>query len=138
MVNFVFVTLSEALGAVQHAEGDVHCFRFALICAETHCTCTFQHLPAQLISGAVVLQAEAAGLSCSFFTFNTLLIGAGWDDGFPPALPTQGVRAGTEEQSEAVLLWHTLQEAPQGFVAFLAVTAVVRGSCSLGTSYNIF
>lgn len=96
------------------------------------------NLPAQLISGAVVAQAEAVGFACSFLDFYILLIGARWDNGFPPALPAQSVRAGTEEKSKAVLLWHALQEAPQGFVAFLPVTAVVRGSCPLGTGYNIF
>lgn len=95
-------------------------------------------LPTQLISGAVVLQAEAVGLAHSFLPPPVLLIGTRRDDGFPPALPTQSVRAGTEEQSEAVLLWHALQEAPQGFVAFLAVAAVVRGCCTLGAGHNIF
>lgn len=95
-------------------------------------------LPTQLIFGAVVLKAEAVGLARPLFPSHILLIRAWRDNGFPPALPTQSVRAGTEEQSEAVLLWHALQEAPQGFVAFLAVTAVVRDCCSLGAGYNIF
>lgn len=94
-------------------------------------------LPAQLVFGAIVLQAEAVGLAHSFLPSAILLIRTWRDDGFPPALPAQSVRTGTEEQSEAVLLWHALQEAPQGFVAFLSVTAVVRDCCSLGAGHNI-
>lgn len=104
-----------------------------------YCFCFSAHrfLPTQLVSGAVVLEAEAVGLADSFLPSCALLKGTWWHNGFPPALPTQSVRAGTEKQSKAVLLWHTLQEAPQGFVAFLAVAAVVGGCCSLGASYHI-
>lgn len=114
-----------------------------LLSAETlvnglfHCTQTAV-LPTQLVSGAVVLQAEAVGLPDSLLPSSVLLVGTRRDDGFPPAFPTQSVRAGTEEQSEAVLLGHALQEAPQGFVAFLAVTAVVSDCCSLGAGHHIF
>lgn len=114
-------------------------FELFISAALLHCTDSSRsHLPTQLISGAVVLQAEAVGLASPFLPFHILFIRTRWDNSFPPALPTQSVRAGTEEQSEAVLLWHTLQEAPQGFVAFLPVAAVVRGGYSLGTGYNIF
>lgn len=65
-------------------------------------------LPTQLVSGAVILQAEAVGLAHSLLSPPVLFIGTGRNDCFPAPLPAQGVRAGTEEQSEAVLLWHTL------------------------------
>lgn len=93
-------------------------------------------LPTQLISGAVVLQAEAVRLAHPFLPSPVLLVRTWRDDGFPPALSAQSVRAGTEEQSKAVLLRHALQEAPQGSVAFLTVT--VLGDCwSLGAGHDI-
>lgn len=95
-------------------------------------------LPTQLVSGAIVVQAQTVGSSHSFLSSHGLFIGTWWDNRFSASFPTQCVWAGAEEQSKAVLLWHTLQEAPQGFVAFLAVTAVVRDACSLGASHNIF
>lgn len=84
------------------------------------------------------MQAEAVGLARSVLPSCTLLIGARRHDGFPPPLPAQRVRAGTEEQSEAVLLGHSLQEAPQGFVTFLAVAAVVGGRRPLGARHDVF
>lgn len=98
----------------------------------------FTVLPTQLVSGAVVLQAEAVGLAHPVLASCTLLVGARWHDGFPPPLPAQHVRAGTEEQSEAVLLGYSLQEAPQGFVTFLAVAAVVGGGRPLGARHDVF
>lgn len=95
-------------------------------------------LPTQLVSGAVVLQTKAVGLAQPLLPPPVLLVRTRRDNGFPPPLPTQGVRARTEEQGEAVLLWHALQEAPQGFVAFLAVTAVVGGCRPLGAGHHIF
>lgn len=93
--------------------------------------------PAQLVSGAVVLQAEAVGLAHPLLPPPVLLVGTGRDDGLAAPLAAQCVRAGTEEQSEAVLLGHALQEAPQGFVAFLPVAAVVGGCRSLGAGHHV-
>lgn len=95
-------------------------------------------LPTQLISGAVVQQAEAVGLPHSFLPSTILFVRTRGDNGLPSALPAESVRAGAEEEREAVFLWHALQEAPQGSVAFLAVTTVVRRCCSLGAGHNIF
>lgn len=64
--------------------------------------------PAQLVSGAVVLQAEAVGLAHPLLPPPVLLVGAGRDDGLAPTLAAQRVGAGAEEQSEAVLLRHAL------------------------------
>lgn len=94
-------------------------------------------VPTQLVSGAVVLQAEAVGLPHPLLPSPVLLVGAGWDDGFPPPLPTQRVGARTEEQGEAVLLRHALQEAAQGSVAFLPVAAAVRGHRPLGAGHHV-
>lgn len=52
-----------------------------------------------------------------------VLVGAGGHDGFPPPLPTQVVGAGAEEDAQAVLLGHALQEAPQGPVALVLAAA---------------
>lgn len=93
--------------------------------------------PAQLVSGAVVLQAEAVGLAHPLLPPPVLLVGTGRDDGLAATLAAQCVRAGTEEQGEAVLLRHALQEAPQGFVAFLPVAAVVGGCRSLGAGHHV-
>lgn len=93
--------------------------------------------PAQLVSGAVVLQAEAVGLAHPLLPPPVLLVGAGRDDGLAATLAAQRVGAGAEEQSEAVLLRHALQEAPQGFVAFLPVAAVVGGCRSLGAGHHV-
>lgn len=56
-----------------------------------------------------------------------LLVGAGRYDGFPPPLTTQGVGAGAEEEAQAVLLRHPLQEAPQAPVALVLVASVDSG-----------
>lgn len=55
------------------------------------------------------------------------LVGAGGYDGFPPPLTTQGVGAGAEQDTQAVLLRHPLQEAPQGLVALVLVAPVGPG-----------
>lgn len=94
-------------------------------------------LPAKLVSGAVVLQAQAVGLAHLLLPPPVLLVGAGRDDGLAAPLAAQRVGAGAEEQSEAVLLRHALQEAPQGFVAFLPVAAVVGGCGSLGAGHHV-
>lgn len=56
-----------------------------------------------------------------------LLEGAGGHDGFPPPLTTQGVGAGAEQDPQAVLLRHPLQEAAQGSVALVLVASVGPG-----------
>lgn len=94
--------------------------------------------PTQLVSGAVVLQAEAVRLARSLLPSDALLKRTRRDDGFPASLPAQGVGAGTEEQGEAVLLWHALQEAPQRSVALLPVAAAVRGGRWLGAGHHVF
>lgn len=54
-------------------------------------------VPTQLVSWAVVLQAEAVGLPHPLLASPVLLIGARWDDGFPPPLSAQRFGAWTEE-----------------------------------------
>lgn len=121
----------------------------AVVCAPPHCRTTkslWIHeqdpiravtVPTQLVSGAVGLQAEAVGLPHPLLPSPVLLVGARWDDGLPPPLPTQRVGARTEEQGEAVLLRHALQEAAQGSVAFLPVAAAVRGRRPLGAGHHV-
>lgn len=94
-------------------------------------------VPTQLVSGAVVLQAEAVGLPHPLLPSPVLLVGAGWDDGLPPPLPAQRVGARAEEQGEAVLLRHAFQEAAQGSVAFLPVAAAVGGRRPLGAGHHV-
>lgn len=95
------------------------------------------HSPAQLILGAVALQTQAVGLPRSFLPPHVLLVGTGRDDGFPAAFPAQRVGAGTEEQSEAVLFRHSLQETPQGFVTLLAVAVVLGAGGPLGAGDHV-
>lgn len=93
--------------------------------------------PTQLVSGAVVLQTEAVWLAHPLLPSPVLLIGTRRDDGLPPTLAAQRVRAGAEEQAEAVLLRHALQESPQGSVALLAVARVVGRRRPLGTGDDV-
>lgn len=95
-------------------------------------------VPTQLVSRAVVLQAQAVGLPHPLLPSAVLLIGARRDDGLPPPLGAQRLGAWTEEQGEAVLLGHALQEAAEGPVAFLTVTAAVRGGRPLGAGHHVF
>jgi len=56
-----------------------------------------------------------------------LLVRAGRYDGFPPPLATQVVGAGAKEDTQAVLLGHPLQEAPQAPVALVLIASVGAG-----------
>lgn len=57
------------------------------------------------------MQAEAVGLPHPLLPSPVLLVRARWDDGFPAPLRAQRFGAWTEEEGEAVLLRHALQEA---------------------------
>jgi len=87
--------------------------------------------PAQLVSGAVVLQAQAVGLA------HLLLVGARRHDGLAAPLAAQRVGARAEEQRDAVLLGHALQEAPQRLVALLPVAGVVGRRGALGAGDHV-
>lgn len=77
-------------------------------------------LPADVVFPAGVQRRQAVGLLLG-------LIGAGRNDGLPPAFGTGCVIAGAEEQLVGVLGWHTVEELAQGFVAFGAVAGVGPG-----------
>lgn len=77
-------------------------------------------LPADVVFPAGVQRRQAVGLLLG-------LIGAGRNDGLPPALGTGCVIAGAEEQLVGVLGWHTVEELAQGLVAFGAVAGVGPG-----------
>lgn len=66
-----------------------------------------------------------------------ILVGAGGYNGFPPPLTTQGIGAGTEQNTQAVLLRYPLQEAPEGPVA-LVLTASVGVGYRLCAGQHIF
>lgn len=94
-------------------------------------------LPTQLVSPAVVLQADAVGLPHPLLPSPVLLVGARRDDGFPPPLRAQRLGARAEEQGEAVLLRHALQEAAQRSVALLTVAAAVGDRRPLGAGHHV-
>lgn len=68
-------------------------------------------LPAEVVGPAHVAQLQAVGLVL-------VLVGAGGDDGLPPALGASLVLAGAEEEAVGVLAGHAVEELAQGFVAF--------------------
>lgn len=65
------------------------------------------------------------------------LVGAGGHNVFPSPLTTEGAGAGAEENRQAVLLRHPLQEPPEGPVALLLVALVGSGHL-FGAGQNIF
>lgn len=79
-------------------------------------------LPAEVISAAEALLMEAVRLQTLH-----VLVGAGGYNGFPSPLTTQCVCAGAEQDTQAVLLRHSLQEAPQGPVALVLVASAGPG-----------
>lgn len=64
-----------------------------------------------MIRPARVAQIQAVGLLL-------VLVGAGGDDGLPPALGTSLVLAGAEEEAVGVLAGDTVEELAQSLVAF--------------------
>lgn len=76
-------------------------------------------LPAKVVPPTETLLVETVGLYLL-----RLLVGARRYNGFPPPLTAQGIGAGAEENGEAVLLRHPLQESPQGPVALVLVASV--------------
>lgn len=80
-------------------------------------------LPADIVFPAGVQRCQAVGLLLG-------LIGAGRNDGLPPAFGTGCVIARAEEQLMGVLGWHAVKELAQSLVALGAVAGVGPGQAS--------
>ena len=77
-------------------------------------------LPADVVFPAGVQRRQAVGLLLG-------LVGAGRNDGLPPAFGTGCVIAGAEEKLVGVLGRHTVEELAQSLVALGAVAGVSPG-----------
>lgn len=80
-------------------------------------------LPADVVFPAGVQRRQAVGLLLG-------LVGAGRNDGLPPAFGTGCVVAGAEEELVGVFGWHAVEELAQGLVALGAVAGVGPGQAS--------